>query len=189
MNVRGNTAAGGRDRENGHAEEEDSTATKEVAQCPSDKNQRTQKQTIRLDHPLHIDHGCVKTGLDRRQSDIDDSAVNEGQAGAENSCGEDPRLGLFSTLRFASTGLQYRFIARRSHGDGMPIDPLTVRRRLRSIYISHDSVKSVEVNLRHSSTICLGAQQLTEIARIEPWKRGKDRGDKFRSMHLSNTMK
>ena len=67
-----------------------------------DENQRTQKQTIRLDHPLHIHHCRVKATLHRGQSDVDDCTVDECHAGTENRCSENPWSGSFSTRDFAT---------------------------------------------------------------------------------------
>ena len=96
--------------EDGHAREENPTAPKQVAQGAPDENQRTQEQAIRLDHPLHIHHRCVKATLYRRQSDIDDCAVDECHAGTENRCGENPSL-----CSLLHTGLRHRLIEVRLH--------------------------------------------------------------------------
>lgn len=102
MNGRSKTTTGGCNRENGHADQVDPTAPKQVTQGAPDENQRAQKQTIRLDHPLHIHHGRVKATLYRRQSDVDNCVVDECQAGTKNRCSENPCSGPFATRDFAT---------------------------------------------------------------------------------------
>ena len=97
------------------ADANEKMATPQVAQGAPGENQRTQKQTLRLDHPLHIHHCRMEATLYRRQSDVDDCAVDECHAGTENRCSKNPWSGSFSTRDCATAKSEYGFIARRSH--------------------------------------------------------------------------
>src|SRR5215471_21670674 len=61
-------------------------------------------------------YGCMKASLERRQSNIDDRAVNESQAGTENGRGEYPESRFCSTRNSKIGRPDYGFVARRSHG-------------------------------------------------------------------------
>jgi len=57
-------------------EKNDTLSAKQIAERPADKNQRAQEESVRLDHPLYVHHGRVKAGLEHRQSDIYDRAID-----------------------------------------------------------------------------------------------------------------
>jgi hypothetical protein len=63
----------------------------QIAERAAHQNQRREQQSIGFDDPLHVHHGCMKAGLQRRQSNIDDRAVDESHAGTENGGGKYPR--------------------------------------------------------------------------------------------------
>src|ERR1700727_45093 len=60
--VRSQSTAHGSQCENRHAQQEHQAAAKQIAERATHKNQRSQKQSVRLDYPLHIYHRCMKAG-------------------------------------------------------------------------------------------------------------------------------
>ena len=116
MDGRGNTATGGGEGEDHNTEEENPAATIQVAEGASDEDQGGQQEPIGFDDPLDIDDRCVKAGLESRQGDIDDGAINERDAGTEDGRGEDPGSGLGSTGSYGVVGPDFGFIGRGSHG-------------------------------------------------------------------------
>src|SRR5579863_3250224 len=115
MNAGGDSASPGSPGEDCHARYKGQTAAKQVAQRAADQNQGAQEQSVRLDDPLHIHHGCVKARLDRRQSNVDNCAVDESHTGPENGCSEYPWPRLGPARNFDISGPDYGFIARWSH--------------------------------------------------------------------------
>ena len=71
----------------GSSDDEHQAAPKHIAQRTADENQGAQEQSIRLDHPLHIDNRCLEAGLKRWQRDIHGCAVDECHAGTKDGCG------------------------------------------------------------------------------------------------------
>ena len=86
-----------------------------VAEGTADENQSSQEQSIRFDHPLNADDGCVQVCLERRQSYIDDSAVDEGHAGTKNCRCEDPTSRLRSARNVSIHRPDHGFVAWRFH--------------------------------------------------------------------------
>lgn len=115
INVGSRTASCGCGGKDPHAHHEDHAAAKQIAQRAADQYQRAQEQTVRLNDPLHIHHGCLKARLDRRQGNIDDRAVDKGHAGAKDGRREYPQLRSFATLGFVAPRSQYGLITRRFH--------------------------------------------------------------------------
>src|SRR5260370_16757035 len=111
MNVQSKSATGGSRREDYHADYEDSAPAKQVTKRASDKNQGRQEQSVRLDHPLHVDHGRMKTRLQRRQNNIDHRAVNERHAGPKNGRSKYPGPRSRSTRISCSRSPDYAFVA------------------------------------------------------------------------------
>ena len=64
---------------------------------PPTRIRALQQESVRLNHPLHIHNRGAKAGLERRQSHIDDGAIDESHARTENGCCEDPWSRLRST--------------------------------------------------------------------------------------------
>jgi uncharacterized membrane protein len=59
----------------------------------------------------------VEARLQRGQSDIDDRAIDESHAGADNGGRQDPRSGLGTAGIVSTPRLDYNFIAWRLHAD------------------------------------------------------------------------
>src|SRR5580704_7197318 len=97
MNAQGGAAKCRCHGEYCYANYEYQTAPEQVPERTSDQNERAQKQAIRLDHPLHIDNGCVKVDLDSGQGDVDDRAIDESHARAENRRDQYPDSVLWVT--------------------------------------------------------------------------------------------
>ena len=91
------------------------SAAEQVAEGAADENQSSQEQPIRLDHPLHTDHGCVETCLECGQSYIDNGAVDKGHAGAEDCRCEDPAPGPIRARNVSMHRSDNGFIAWRFH--------------------------------------------------------------------------
>ena len=114
MYVRGNPATHRSQGEDRYTQDEHQAAAKQITKRTPDENQRSQEESVGLDHPLHINYRCMKAGLERRQSDIDDGAVDEGHAGTDNGRGEYPWSCFCRTKNPDVSRLDYGFVARRS---------------------------------------------------------------------------
>ena len=97
LNVGGEATSRRCSRKDSNSNQKHQSTTQQIAQRTTQQNQGSQKQSVGFDHPLHIHHRCMKGGLERRQSYIDDGAVDESQAGTENGRGEDPESRFHST--------------------------------------------------------------------------------------------
>ena len=85
------TRAGDRgDGEDRHADQEDAPPAEAVAQRAADQQQRGEEERIRLDDPLRLGRRGVEFALDRRQRDVDDRAVDERHARAEDRGHQHP---------------------------------------------------------------------------------------------------
>src|SRR5438093_199364 len=56
-----------------------------------DQQERGEKERVRLDDPLDVGDGGAELALQRRQGQVDDRAVDEGEARAEHRRGQHPR--------------------------------------------------------------------------------------------------
>ena len=81
-------APDGREREERDADVVNPAAAEVVAERSADEKQRGEEERVGFDDPLHVDGGGVECGLERREGDVDDGAVDEGEAGAEDGGGE-----------------------------------------------------------------------------------------------------
>ena len=108
-------ASRGSQRENHNTQHEHAPAAVQVSERAADENQRPQKQSVGLDHPLHIDHRGMKASLERRQSDIDDRAVDKSHAGTEDGRHQDPVFCGWAAGRLSTHRADYGFVARRSY--------------------------------------------------------------------------
>ena len=73
------------DPEADQPDREDPPAPVQVAERSADQQQRAERQQIRLDHPLLISERAAQVRADRRQRDVDDRAVEEHDARAEDA--------------------------------------------------------------------------------------------------------
>src|SRR5688572_22341214 len=71
------TASGRSDSKKDDAHYIDSFPAVEIAERSAHKQQSRQEKRIRLDNPLHVDDRGMELSLKRRQSNIDDGAINE----------------------------------------------------------------------------------------------------------------
>ena len=90
MDILREAAGGGGDREDGDAHDENPTPAEEVAGRATDENECAEEEAVGFDDPLDVDDGGIEGGLKRGQGDVDDGAVDEGHAAAEDGGGEDP---------------------------------------------------------------------------------------------------
>ena len=98
-----------------NADQEGAAASEQIANRTADQDERAEKQTIRLNYPLHVNHGRAEAGLESRQCDIHDRAVDEGHAGCENCRSQDPRSRRRLARGNRGPGSDREFIARWSH--------------------------------------------------------------------------
>ena len=64
---------------------EDPPAAEEVAERAADEQQRAEREQIRVDDPLLGGEAAVQVGADRREGDVDERAVQEDRARAEDA--------------------------------------------------------------------------------------------------------
>ncbi len=81
--------------EDADADREDAAPPEVVAERAAHQQQRGEQQGIRLDHPLRLERGGPQVGLDGGQCHVDDRAVDEGHAGADDGGGQHPGFGGF----------------------------------------------------------------------------------------------
>ena len=84
--------AGGSGEQNNPGEK-DAHAAKAVTKAATNKGECGGHERVRLDDPLHATGVGVQAGLHGGQCDVDDGAVDEGHAGAEDGGDEYPLPG------------------------------------------------------------------------------------------------
>ena len=94
---------------------EDTPAAEEISRGASDENECAEEQAVGLHDPLHVDYGGFEAGLQRGQGDVDDRAVDEGHAAAEDGSGEDPWAGLGSAGSVREGRVDRGFVTRGAH--------------------------------------------------------------------------
>ena len=109
------SACSGGEGEYGDTCHEDTTAAEEVSGGASDEDECAEEQAVGLNDPLHVDDGGFKAGLECGQGDIDDRAVDECHAAAEDGSGEDPGAGLGSAGSVGGGRVDRGFVARGAH--------------------------------------------------------------------------
>jgi hypothetical protein len=82
-------AQDGREAEAEDAEQEEAPCPEQVAERPSDEQQRAERQQVRVDEPLLEREPSPEISLDRRQRDIDDGRVDEDDDGPEDARDEN----------------------------------------------------------------------------------------------------
>ena len=78
--------------EDEHPQQEDAPAPQAITQRPAHQEQRRQHQRVRLDHPLRLIDRSAQFTLDRRQGDVDDGAIDKGEARSHDRDGQHPAL-------------------------------------------------------------------------------------------------
>src|ERR1700730_18731543 len=71
LDARSQTASRGSCGEDPYAHEEHPSPPEQIAKRTARKDQRGQEESIRLDDPLHVNHGCMECGLQCGYGHID----------------------------------------------------------------------------------------------------------------------
>ena len=88
--VRGDRAEQGGGGEGRDPDREDPRLPEDVAERAADEDQRAEGEQVGVDDPLLRREPAAEVGLDRRQRDVDDRAVDEGHRRAEDARDERP---------------------------------------------------------------------------------------------------
>ncbi len=90
----------------------DATPAEPISQRAADQQERGEKERVRLDDPLDVGDGGAELALQRRQGQVDDRAVDEGEARAEHRRGQHPRPSGLRARRGGACRKDYAFVTR-----------------------------------------------------------------------------